>query len=40
MGIYDDRLQFMTRDDALGLKTTPEKTRFRDVKYARILDTD
>ena len=23
-----------------GVKTTPQKTRFRDVKYARIWDTD
>ena len=23
-----------------GMKTTPQKTRFRDVKYARIWDTD
>ena len=22
------------------VKTTPQKTRFRDVKYARIWDTD
>ena len=23
-----------------GVKTTPQKTRFRDVKYARIWDTE
>ena len=26
--------------DNCNVKTTPQKTRFRDVKYARIWDTD
>ena len=28
------------RERGLCVKTTPQKTRFRDVKYARIWDTD
>ena len=34
-------LWFGTQDDSVEpVKTTPQKTRFRDEKYARIWDTD
>ena len=37
---YGELFSVTLRDDDVHVKTTPQKTRFRDVKCARIWDTD